>query len=71
MDVVRSLIMETIGERELQKEWSEVRKDMDSELFVASGIVNSQFTANVMVDSGCTIYSLCDPSFLKKSQNSI
>jgi hypothetical protein len=44
---------------------------MDSELFVANGIVNDQFTVNVMIDSGCTIYSLCDPSFLKRSKNTI
>ena len=47
------------------------RKDMDSELFVVNGIVNNQFNANIMVDTGCTVYSLCDPSFLKKSGNTI
>jgi transposase InsO family protein len=72
LDVVRSLIEETLPSQEkLQKEWSVFRKDMDSELFVVNGIINNQFNANVMVDTGCTVYSLCDPSFIRKSKNTI
>ncbi len=46
LNVVRSLIKETLPTREeLQKEWSQFRHNMGSNLFIANGVVNQQFNA--------------------------
>ena len=72
LNVVRSLIKETLPtKKELQREWTQFQANMGSNLFIANGVVNQQVNANVMIDSGCAIYSLCDPSFLRKSKDII
>ena len=72
LNVVRSLIEETLPtKKELQREWTQFQANMGSNLFIANGVVNQQVNANVMIDSGCAIYSLYNPSFLRKSKDII
>jgi len=40
---------------------------MFCELFAISGFVNGVAQANIMVDSSCLSYSLCDPRFVRRN----
>lgn len=40
---------------------------MFCEPFAISGFVNGTAPANIMVDSGCLSYALCDPRFAQKN----
>jgi hypothetical protein len=48
-------------------EWREFRKDMFCEPFAIPGFVNGIAQANIMVDSGCLSYSLCDARFARRN----
>jgi reverse transcriptase-like protein/integrase-like protein/chromodomain-containing protein len=51
----------------IQEEWKEFKKDMFCKPFAILGFVNGTTQANIMVDSGCLSYALCDPQFAKKN----
>lgn len=51
----------------IQEEWREFKKDMFCEPFAVSGFVNGTAPGNIMVDSGCLSYALCDSRFAQKN----
>ena len=53
----------------IQKQWKEFKKDMFCRPFTISGFVNGIVQANIIVDSGCLSYALCDSRFAR--QNSL
>ena len=55
------------GRKTTQEEWKEFKKDMFCEPFAIPGFVNGIIQANVMVDSGCLSYALCDSRFAERN----
>jgi hypothetical protein len=54
-------------EKTIQEEWKEFKKDMFCEPFAILGFVDGMAQANIMVDSGCLSYTLCDSRFARKN----
>jgi len=68
--VFQAIVEETLApqkEQSIQEQWREFQRDMFCEPFAISGFVNGVAQANIMVDSGCLSYSLCDPRFAKRN----
>jgi hypothetical protein len=75
-EVLRSVLETTVAfnstvaqedKTSTQKEWKEFKKDMFCQPFVISGFVDGITQANIMVDSGCLSYALCDHRFAQKN----
>lgn len=52
----------------VQQEWKKFQKDMFCKPFTIGGFVDGIAHANVMVDSGCLSYALCDSRFAQNNK---